>query len=245
MVGRAVQRFPHGAVVLQDHIAVGALRFRDGHGAGIEIQIALSKSLPGRNMGVAVEQDVSRLQRRPGIQRKPLPMGGIEQAVSPREDTIVRQDREVQNHLIHLRIAVAPDAEDPVLPLIQHGKNLFRCIVPGQIIPRAMVQQVAQKQQPVSLLPLKGLHELPALVRRAVNIRRNHPFHFTLLLILYYMRICRGSLSAVGIIRTPSPHGTMLRSGCARKRELASRFSFPGNMSTHICCKGEQIHKPG
>ena len=68
MINTAVQGFPLGGVALQNHVAVAAACLGDGHGAGVQVKIAVSEAFPGRNVGVTVEQDISRLQRRQRVQ---------------------------------------------------------------------------------------------------------------------------------------------------------------------------------
>ena len=127
--------------------------------------------------GVAVEQDVPFGQRRRVLSIIDMPVGGINELFARREDAVIRHHREIQHHLVHLGLAVAPDAAEFVFQAVQHRDDLFRRVVPGQVVPGAVVKQVAQHQQPVSPLPLKGLHHLFAVVSRPVQVGRDHPFH--------------------------------------------------------------------
>ena len=84
------------------------------YGAGIQAEIMISETLPGRNMGMALEQNISRLQGRQLLHVIVVPVGGIDQTASCSENTIVRHNGKSKDHLIHLRIAVPADAENPL-----------------------------------------------------------------------------------------------------------------------------------
>ena len=94
----------------------------------------------------------------------------------------IRPDGEVQHHLVYLRVAVALDAEDAVLPRIQHGEYLLGVIARRQVVPGAVVQQVSQQHQTVSPLPLHQVQQLPAVQGAAVDVRRDPNVHKSSLL---------------------------------------------------------------
>ena len=60
-------------------------------------------------MGVSVNQDVALLHGRQMILVIDMSMGRVERLSLDGEKGIVRQDGELQHHLVHLRIAVAPN----------------------------------------------------------------------------------------------------------------------------------------
>ena len=93
-------------------------RFRDRHGTRIQVQISIPERFPRRDMRVAVEENVSRLERRELVHMKVMAMSSVDQAVCRRDYRVIREDRKFQNHLVYLRITVSADAEDPVFPLI-------------------------------------------------------------------------------------------------------------------------------
>ena len=59
----AVHILPKKGAVLKGHVAVVALLLGDGGGAGVQIHVLLTEALAGGHMGVAVEEDVTALQR--------------------------------------------------------------------------------------------------------------------------------------------------------------------------------------
>ena len=67
-------------------------------------------------------------------------------------------------------LGLGVDAEDPVLPLIQHGEDGLRVIARRKVVPGAVVQQVAQQHQAASSLPLHQVQQLPAVQGAAVDV---------------------------------------------------------------------------
>lgn len=53
----------------------------------------------------------------------------------------------------------------------------FRRIALGQVVARAVIQQIAEEEHTRRFLALPGLEELAAVVGRAVQVRGNDPFH--------------------------------------------------------------------
>ena len=101
----------------------------------------------------------------------------INDGIFERQRGIIRQNGELQHHLIYLTIAVAAHAEQPLPHLIEQGKHGFRGILARQIIARAMVEQIAQQQQAVCFFFKKTVKQGFCIVCGAVQIRSNHPFH--------------------------------------------------------------------
>lgn len=79
MVGPAGQVLPLDPRPLKNHIAVGAARLGQGNGARIPALPSLLQCLPPGNMGMPMQQDVSRLERRQMVLMKHMPVGEIEQ----------------------------------------------------------------------------------------------------------------------------------------------------------------------
>ena len=128
-------------------------------------------------MGMAAQQHIPGPQGRQAVRAVLVAMGGIDQTISQIQQGVLRQHREFQHHLVHLRVAVAPHAQELVPAAVEHGRHLLGIILPGQIIAGAVVEDIPQQHQTVrSLLP-KCLQQLFAVIRRAVHVRRDHPFH--------------------------------------------------------------------
>ena len=71
------------------------------------------------------------------------------------EIDVFSHDRENQYHLVDLCVAVASDGDDLVSYPVKDLYYFFRLIIGRKIIPRAMVEQVPQKDQPVSFACLE------------------------------------------------------------------------------------------
>ena len=102
---------------------------------------------------------------------------GIDKMARRLEQAVVRKNGEGQHHLIDLGLAVAAHTENVCLPLLQQGDDLLRRIALGQVVARAVIQQIAEEEHTRRFLPLPGLEELAAVVGRAVQVRGNDPFH--------------------------------------------------------------------
>ena len=128
-------------------------------------------------MRVAVEQDVARMQGRQMVLVKMVAVRGIDEMTRRLEQAVVRKNGEGQHHLVDLGLAVAAHAENVGLPLLQQGDDLLRRIALGQVVARAVIQQIAEEEHARRFLALPGLEELAAVVGRAVQVRGNDPFH--------------------------------------------------------------------
>lgn len=118
MIGGSFQCFPDHFPILKEHIAMFTFRFRDRHGTRIQVQISIPERFPRRDMRMAVEENVSRLERRELVHMKVMAMSSVDQAVCRRKYRVIRKDRKLQHHLVNLRIAVSADTEDFRFPLI-------------------------------------------------------------------------------------------------------------------------------
>ena len=87
-----------------------------------------------------------------------------------KQDVVVSHAREVQNHLVNLRLAVSADRNNLIGNAIQHLNDALWCIICRKIVARAVIEQVSKKQNVLWLLLLNDLHEFLAIVGSAVNI---------------------------------------------------------------------------
>ena len=99
MIRCPVQSLPHKHAVLQRHIAAGAVFLGDRDRAGVEIQVVTAELLPRGDMGVAVQQNIPRLQRRQVGRVVPVAVGGVDEPLPRCEHGIVGQNGEFQHHL--------------------------------------------------------------------------------------------------------------------------------------------------
>ena len=123
---------------------------------------------------MTIEQNVPFLQHRKALGIKVVAMGRKNATPVKFKKAIVRQDRKLQDHLVNFRIAVSSDAQDFLLHGIQKADHFLRIIFLWQVVPGAMVEDVAEQKQPVSLLAFIGSQHFPSIIGRTVNIRCNH-----------------------------------------------------------------------
>ena len=86
---------------------MGAVFFWDGDGAGVEVEVIGSKVVPGWDMGVAVEEDISWLHWDWGHDVVVMTVGGVDQAASAWNDGVICHDREVEYHLVYFGVTVS------------------------------------------------------------------------------------------------------------------------------------------
>lgn len=118
MVNIPGQILPADLIFRECHVPMRTPLFRDGHRARVQIQVIIPKRFPRRDMCMSMEQDIPFLQRRQAFQIEIVAVGGVDHVFFHIEDAVVRQDGELQDHLVHFRIAVAPHAEDLLFSLI-------------------------------------------------------------------------------------------------------------------------------
>ncbi len=85
-----------------------------------------------------------------------MPVGGKDgkrpaRPVRQFQETIIRQNREVKHHLIHLCITVSPDTEQIILHQIQHADHFLRRITFRQVVPRSVVEDIPQQGADIAL----------------------------------------------------------------------------------------------
>ena len=170
---------------LQHQIAVAAARLRDGDRAGIDVVVAVLKLLRRRDVGVAVQQDVPLLERRVIIHIVDVAVGGPDHVAVQPQRGVIGHDGELQHHLVHLAVTVAPDAQQLLAHVVEHLDHPLGRVVPGQVVARAVVEDVAEQQQLADLLLPITLNHLFTPVCRTVQVRCDHPFHLVSSLLFY------------------------------------------------------------
>ncbi len=170
MKGLAVHILPGEGIPIPEEIAVRAIVFGERRRAGIQVIVILAEGLPGRDMGMAVEQDVTSLHGRQRCYVVAVSMGRIDEAAALGQDGIGRHDGKFQDHLIDVGITVAADAEDGVFDFVEHGKDFLRRVVFGQVVARSVIEEVAEQDQAVGPFPLPGVEHAAAVISRTVNI---------------------------------------------------------------------------
>ena len=157
---------------------------RDAHRTGVQVEIAFAELCPRRNVGVAMQQDIPRSQRRQVFQVVHMTVGSVNEPPAHRQHRIVGQNGKIQHHLIHLSVTVAPHAQKRRLQPVQERDDLLRGIALRQVVAGAVIQKIPQQKQPVCSLPLKRFDHFFAIKRRPVQVGCDHPFHGRILLIL-------------------------------------------------------------
>ena len=95
---------------------------------------------------MAVQQDIARAEGRQVRRIEHVAMRGVNKPVSHRENAVVGKDGERQHHLVDLGVAVAAHAEECFAALVEHGQHPLGSILIRQVVARAVVENVAQKQ---------------------------------------------------------------------------------------------------
>ena len=76
-------------------------------------------------MRMPAQQHVAGLQGRGRGLAGVMPVGRKDKMPVQRHQAVIRQDREGEDHLVHLRLAVAADAEKLGAAVIQKGDDLL------------------------------------------------------------------------------------------------------------------------
>ena len=98
-------------------------------------------------------------------------------AVFQGQQRVVRHHGEGKQHLVDLRVAVAPDAQGRGGAFVQQPGHFLGVVLLRQGIPGAVVEQVDQEEEAVGLFCLEALQHLAAGVGRAVDVRCKQDFH--------------------------------------------------------------------
>ena len=140
-----------------------------------------------RHMCVSAQKDFTFGKGQRRILAVMMAVRGIYRLTAVGQHKIVRQDRKIQYHLVHLCITVSPDA-DVIFLFIQHGKDSLRAVFLRKIVSWAVIKKISQKNRLIRLFPALSLQQHPAVFRGSVNIRRNHPFHPACFLSFLFVR---------------------------------------------------------
>ena len=149
---------------------------RQGGRAGVDVGHAVLL-LHGEHMRVAVNQQVARLVRRQVIEVEQMAVGDERGAAVQIKQRVIRHDRELQHHLINLRVAVAAHAEQLVLYAVEQRDHALRVVCVRQIVARTVIEQVAQQNQTLRALGFVGGKHRFAGAVGTVDIGSKHQFH--------------------------------------------------------------------
>ena len=127
-------------------------------------------------MGVA-GQERAAAQRGQRIGICMVAVGQVHGDAVALQQGVVRHAGEGEHHLVHLGLAVSANGENSVLQAGQHGDHGFRGIVPGQVVSRTVVQQVAQQNDLIGFFSFNQLHQLAAPIGGAVDVGCDDEFH--------------------------------------------------------------------
>jgi len=152
----ASQSFPEKFSVFQSHIAAGGAVLGNGNGAGIE-DVDPVLYVPGWHVGMTVQKHVALPQGRKVVFVEFMAVGNENASFTEGKNRVIRHHGKFQHHLIHLGIAIPPHTKDAVAHFVQKGDNSLRGIGFGQVVARAVIKQIAQKQKAVGLFSLEGL----------------------------------------------------------------------------------------
>ena len=130
-----------------------------------------------QKVGMAMQQCVALHQWRKLRLIEKMPMGRKNRMPVQCEDRIIRHHRELQHHLIDLRLTVATYRPDSVLQRIQHRDDLLRCILLRKVVTWSVIEDVSEKDQALCAALLELLQGPAAPVCRAVDITCNEIFH--------------------------------------------------------------------
>ena len=141
-----LQTFPRKCSSLPRHVRVIASSFRNGYGPRIHKKklVLCSKGMANRNVRMPVQQNIAGHQFRRVLFVKDVSVRQEEQMTIDFHQGIIRQNREIQHHLVYFRFAVAADTENAVCHGIQHRNHGFRIVALRKIIPWAMIENVAK-----------------------------------------------------------------------------------------------------
>ena len=129
-------------------------------------------------MGVAVEEGAARLQRRQVAGVPQVAVGEPEGAAARVDDLgVVGHAGEVEDHLVHLGLAVAAHGHDGRREGVEHGDDALGVVVAGQRVARSVVEDVAEDQDLVGPLGLDALHQAAAPVGGAVDVAGDEVLH--------------------------------------------------------------------
>ena len=149
----------------------------NGHAAGVQDE-GVALTLGVLHMDVAEGESAARGQWGQVVRVEEMAVGGKEgAAVLQHQGGVVRHDGELQHHLVHLGVAVAPHGDDLVLQAVEHGDDLFGGVALGQVVAGAVIEQVAQQQNFVRLFGVDARQQFFTVVGRPVQVGGDEQFH--------------------------------------------------------------------
>ena len=160
--------------VLKNKISVSTAFFRNGNRTGIQVKNAVFPD-KFRNVGVSRKDDAFAFDGWEGfvaVNREHF------ETVDAQENLFV-EHRKFQNHLVHLGVTVAANANNILFYAVEHRNYLFWRITFGKVVARAVVKNVAEQQKPFGVLTFKSFEHLLTEERASVDIRSYHKFHKT------------------------------------------------------------------
>ena len=121
-----------------------------------------------------VQEDVAAFQGRRALWVVVVAVGCEDCLPVKLKEAIVGEDGKLKHHLVNLCVAVPADAEKLLLHGIDHGEDFFGIKIHRNIISRAVVQDITQKEKTVCVLFLECAEHFPAVIGRTVDIRCDH-----------------------------------------------------------------------
>ena len=176
LIGGAVHGLPGEDAVFQDQVAPHAVALGDGGGAGVDIVPPLVPVGCG-HVEVPIEQDRPLRHWRYVLLVPEVAVGGVEGEALPLQQGVVRQHGELQYHLVHLAVAVAPHGDDLILDPVEQPRRCHAVVLHGEGIPGTVVEQVPQQQQLLRLFDPEGVQQLLGVEGGPVQVRGDHELH--------------------------------------------------------------------
>src|SRR5699024_12470137 len=96
---------------------------------------------------MSVDQNISLLDGRKILFIIDMSMSCVKSSPLQFQNTIICQNREIQNHLIHFRLTVSTHSIDLRLSHIEHGAHFLWRILSGQIISGTVIENISQQNQ--------------------------------------------------------------------------------------------------
>ena len=134
-------------------------------------------------MRVTREQRASLRQRRRPIRRVACQMAMAEMQQVPVGPYLgkIAQAGEIEHHLVHFRVAIAPNGYDALGNAVKGGEHFFGRIAFGQVVARAVIEQVAEQEHAVGRFPVDALHQSADGGRRAMQVGCDDELHWSFL----------------------------------------------------------------
>lgn len=99
------------------------------------------------------------------------------------QDAVVGKDREIKDHLVDVRIAVAAHAENVFFHSVEKVDDFFGSISFREVVAGTVIEDIPQKQQFIRLFFLVLFQQLSKIESASVDVGCNHYFHGVLKLL--------------------------------------------------------------